>query len=438
MNFLHPSLLYIGLPIVALPILIHLINMMRQRKIQWAAMEFLLVSQKKNRSWIILKQLLLLLLRMAAIAAVAFMVAQPQMRNRLGNLFGGSKTHHIFLLDDSYSMSDRWANTNAFDEGKSRIASIVKQARQEPAAQEITLLRFSKAGRSGRGMQPDLSKSMEAGIEKELEVVLQGLKPSELAIDPTDALESALQKVRGGGDQNFMVYLISDFRTKDWNEAGNLRKQLLELNEAGVEPRLIACVDTARPNLAITSLRPLSGTRAAGVNLVMEVTVKNFGKERARDVSVLLEEDGQARPAEVFQQLDAGASQTRTFEVKFTTPGQHRVGARLQTDALGPDDTRYSVLDIAPSVPVLVIEGDTKSLGERGSDSFFIAQAVSPDVSLTGIRVQVETPQFLRTTKQPLSDFHAIYLLNVDRLQVPERVALEEYAAAGGGVAIFV
>ena len=76
-TFVHPSLLLLGLPIIALPVLIHLINMMRHRRVEWAAMEFLIVSQKKFRTWIIFKQLLLLLLRMLAIAGIVFLVAQP-------------------------------------------------------------------------------------------------------------------------------------------------------------------------------------------------------------------------------------------------------------------------------------------------------------------------------------------------------------------------
>ena len=86
-SFLHPALFWtLGLPtlgVVALPVLIHLINMMRHRRLEWAAMEFLLVSQKKHRTWVILKQLLLLLLRMAAVAAVVLMVAQPRLHSQV-------------------------------------------------------------------------------------------------------------------------------------------------------------------------------------------------------------------------------------------------------------------------------------------------------------------------------------------------------------------
>src|SRR5438445_6685154 len=100
-TFIHPFAIALVAGLLSLPVLIHLINMMRHRRVKWAAMEFLLASQKRHRTWIILKQFLLLLLRMTAIAALVLMLAQPLLRQQWGALFGGSKTHHIVLLDDS-------------------------------------------------------------------------------------------------------------------------------------------------------------------------------------------------------------------------------------------------------------------------------------------------------------------------------------------------
>ena len=37
---------------------------------------------------------------------------------------GGTRTHHIVLLDDSFSMSDRWADTDAFSEAKKVVERI--------------------------------------------------------------------------------------------------------------------------------------------------------------------------------------------------------------------------------------------------------------------------------------------------------------------------
>ena len=139
---------------MALPVLIHLINMLRHRRVQWAAMEFLLVSQKKHRTWVIFKQLLLLLLRMAAIAAVVLVVAQPLLQSRWGDLFGGTPTHHVVLLDDSYSMSDRWADTGAFSEAK-KASSGWRQgcaARPSPVVHAVAVF----ARRRSATTEPDM------------------------------------------------------------------------------------------------------------------------------------------------------------------------------------------------------------------------------------------------------------------------------------------
>ncbi|MEN6449313.1 MAG: BatA domain-containing protein, partial [Thermoguttaceae bacterium] len=156
-SFLHPTLLWtLGLPslgVVAIPVLIHLINMMRHRRVEWAAMEFLLLSQKKHRTWVILKQLLLLLMRMAAVAAVVLLVAQPKLKTQWSNLLGGAPIHHIVLLDDSFSMSDRWADTDAFIEAKRVIARVAADAARVSQPQSFTLLRFSRAG-VGQAVSP--------------------------------------------------------------------------------------------------------------------------------------------------------------------------------------------------------------------------------------------------------------------------------------------
>jgi hypothetical protein len=121
--------------------------------------------------------------------------------------------------------------------------------------------------------------------------------------------------------------------------------------------------------------------------------------------------------------------------VKFTTSGPHRIEARLQADGVTADDARYTAVDFAASVPALLIEGDVRAIGSNESDSYYVASAISPDPALTGIKPQIEPPQFLRTS--PLDQFHAIYLMNVERLQDAEITALESYVKAGGGVVFF-
>ena len=432
-SFVHESFLWWGLPLVGVPLLIHLINLMRHRRVKWAAMEFLLVSQKRHQKSILFKQLLLLLLRMLAIAAVVFMVAQPLVRNQWGAIFGGGKTHHIVLLDDSFSMSDHWGDTSAFDQAKAVVGRLAAQAGHQDTPQIFTLLRFSRARRLTRGTQPDLlSEPLDAKFPAHLEKVLGPLAASQTAAEPQEALEAVDRLPPKPQDEDRVIYLVSDFRANQWQEPTALRKALRRLDDGGAQIHLINCVDAVHQNLAITALRPGPGTRAAGVPLLVEVTVRNFGTAGARGVSVSLAEDGHARPAIVLEDLPAGKSLSRRFPVLFTTAGEHEISARLQTDAVAADNLRSLVIDIPKAVDVLVIDGDA-----RGQDAFFLSTALAPGGKITsGLKPIVESPRYLRD--HALDGFETIYLLNIARLDPAEITALEAYVKAGGGLGIFL
>src|SRR5215218_9388837 len=74
--FLHPATIIAGTVLVSTPIIIHLINRIRFRRVKWAAMEFLLKAQKKMRRKKILEQLLLLLMRCLLIFLVGVLFSR--------------------------------------------------------------------------------------------------------------------------------------------------------------------------------------------------------------------------------------------------------------------------------------------------------------------------------------------------------------------------
>ena len=81
--------------------------MLRHRRQRWAAMDFLLASYRKQRKWIHLRQILLLLSRlMIAFLLIAMLCGWSGGRQLLDAL-GGTVTHHVIILDDSYSMGDQ-------------------------------------------------------------------------------------------------------------------------------------------------------------------------------------------------------------------------------------------------------------------------------------------------------------------------------------------
>src|SRR5437660_4474375 len=104
--FVNPGFLAVGTAAVSAPVIIHLINRMRFKRIRWAAMEFLLKAQKRTRRRLIIEQLILLALRCLLIALVGLLVLRFTGCGE-SNL-GGKPNLHLVVLDDTPSMTDTW------------------------------------------------------------------------------------------------------------------------------------------------------------------------------------------------------------------------------------------------------------------------------------------------------------------------------------------
>src|SRR5437868_802054 len=178
--FLNPANMVLGGALISSPIIIHLINRMRYRRIRWAAMEFLLKSQKRNRRRLIIEQLLLLLLRCALVLLVAFLVSRFVGCSAAG--LGAQTTTHLVVLDDTLSMTDQWKDQGAvktsLDEGRRLIREIARHAAQAGAAQELKLVLLSDPGNLR------FEQRLNEQARQDLDGLLNDLKPSSLHVKP--------------------------------------------------------------------------------------------------------------------------------------------------------------------------------------------------------------------------------------------------------------
>jgi hypothetical protein len=434
MSVLFPIILTIGLPLVGVPILIHLIHLRRQQRIRWAAMQFLLESQRRNRRWILLRQLLLLAARIGVIAALALMLAHLSIKNEWFSLLGRGTTHHLIVLDDSYSMSDRWENTSALAEGKRAAQAIVEQAQRLSDRQLVTLVTFSEAARLGAGSQPKVFREpINDSFRSRLQTELAGLEASQTDVGPAQALGAIPKLLLDDDEQTLIVYLVSDFRQRQFADATEIRERLAGAGERADQIHLIRCVQDPRPNLAITALAPASGVRAAGVEMWMNVTVTNYGEQPARGVTVQLEQDGDALPALALNDIPPYKDVTHRFLVQFAGTGAHWLSAALEADAVAVDNRRWFATQLPAARPVLIIDGSRDGLGGRQ-----LSLALAPGGNTTtGWQPHVESTRFL-TDPEKLAQQAAVCLLDVPRLADDELAALESYVRNGGGLAMFV
>ena len=456
MQFIHQALTW-GFLLALVPLLIHLINMMRHRRVKWAAMEFLLAAYKKHRKWIWLKQLLLLLARMAAIVLVVAMLAQLKTRDQWLAIFGSRATHHYVLLDDSYSMSDRLAGASAMDAARQVVSTIVSRAGQEESPHKLTLIRYSSArGAAGQGEAAQRADFNAEPIDGEFDLVLERrqsiFEPTQLATGPRDAIALLKPLVAAGKDETSIVYVLSDFRAKDWGSPAELRDSLQELRRSQAEIHLVNCARSSEPNLGIMAIEPADETRAAGVPLFVNVKVKNFGGRAVsktqlkiqstfyapEDLTKVAPEKLQGVTEELatllIDQIGAGETVSRRVQVYFPQPGQHVIEASLPEDPVEADNRRWCVINFPDGERTLVIDGNVE-----GTNAYYLEAAFRPlERSNTGIRPEVKPEVFLRdATQDALNAYSTIYLLDVPRLDPRAVDALETYVRGGGGLAIF-
>ena len=453
--FSYPALLWL-LPIAGLVVLIHLINMFRHRRVPWAAMEFLLAGYKKSRTRILMQQLLLMLLRTLAVVCVIFMLAKPALQGPIADWLGGGKpTLHFVLLDDSFSMSDRGTGDVIMDEAIAYVGKIVDHAEKSGKSDHFSLVRFSQAQAVVHGESPDLHELLldEKGIEV-AKSKIQTLEVSESAAGPEDALAAAVKSIAETAEKyRPIVYVVSDFRFKDWERIEPISKQLAELRNKGTTIRLIRTIDVQHPNLAIRRVNTVPGIHAADVPVLLEATVVNFSDRTAENIHFTTSVDGRSQPGQNIASIAAGKETTVRFPVRLSGGGVHRVRLRLDSDAISCDNSYDLVLNVPQELSVLLIAPNSEGTGERiisslddrnenfgdeltDSGAMYLRTAIAPEGVKTGIRVQTELPSFLSTTD--LERFDVVVLLDIPRLEPSQVRLLENFTKNGGGVAFFL
>lgn len=427
----HPEMAW-GLLLVAVPLVIHLINRLRQRRVEWAAMEFLLESQRKHRTSVRLRELLLLLARMAAVAGIVLLLARPTWRPDWAAALGGSRSHQVVLIDDSFSMTDRAAATSTFDAAREALGRLADSLARQRRGAALTVARTSGLARDGRPWRADMTREpIDDSTSERLAELALTLQPSETAVAPVEAFEAGGALV-AAEDSSTEIWLLTDCRQRNWIDAARINKALSALEAQRVAVHVVDCAERPRGNAAVTALDIPAGVRVAGIPLRVEVEVENFGEEELKNLLVEVAREGRWQPALTLERVAPRQKVRQAFHWVFDQPGAQTLSVRLPADAVAADNQRFAVVDVETESPALVIDDDPRSVSGR-----FLALALSPGGrTKTGLAPRVEPASFL--TSQPLQGFSAIYLANFQRLDGPQRQALAKFLDDGGGLGVFL
>src|SRR5947209_6307033 len=205
-SFLNPGYLLAGLGLISLPIIIHLINRMRFKRVRWAAMEFLLKSQKRNRRRLIIEQLILLALRCLLVFLAVILVSRYL---GLSFAFEPQNTLHVVVLDDTHSMTDHQREEgeehDCFTKAKELIVKeIAKNASMARTAQRLVLVVLSDTAR-----RPFDQRLNDQSLQ-ELQKALDDIACSSLRIDLTRGVAAAAEILGQTPQDRRILHVVSD------------------------------------------------------------------------------------------------------------------------------------------------------------------------------------------------------------------------------------
>jgi hypothetical protein len=474
-----------GLFAVSVPVIIHLINRLRYKRINWAAMEFLLKAMQRQKRKLIIEQLILLLLRCLLVLLVVLLIVRPTWF--LGNegSEAGATHHHIVLLDDSLSMHDlddprRPDAGSAFRHAAQLLADLADAHATSSANHYWTILTWSNPTAPELGAPTSAQKlqgtQMTTDEAARLRARLDEMTPTYYSLSPLPALQQAVKYLDAAKEGKKHLHIVSDFRRDNWQTTGEeLYPILADLSKQG-KVRL-QFHDVARPerqknpgevppahgNMGITELvcKPRRTAETATVidlplkvvtprlPFDVHVTVHNFGSADHRKVRVVLKSDGIVKGERLIDRLTGGEERKIIFNLEYGTGepiGPKALSAHLSdpdyTDYLSVDDVRYGYVDLRSNVNVLLVDPDAHNQ-DTPSDWLFVSAALT-GTNRTGVKADVITPRDLGR-RSNLQQYAIIYLLNIagvgrsqGDLDDEGLANLERYARAGGSLVFFL
>ncbi|MFH5804748.1 BatA domain-containing protein [Alienimonas sp. DA493] len=442
--FLHPGIAAAGAACAAVPIVIHLINRLRFRKVRFAAMEFLLQSEQRNRRRVLIEQLLLLLLRILLVLAAAALIARLALDpSTLSALRGGDAAHHVVILDDSGSMRATAEEGDVFEAAKRTLRDFAAEAARTPGSLQLTVLLLSRADADSALFA---RREVNTAFLSDLAEKLDALEPTRSRLRPAAGLAAAERRLASEEDVGErVVHLLSDFRTVDWGgggpteavatddaagaTAGDTAAAVERLDAAGVRVNLVRLAADAPENRRVADVSYGAATAAVGVPLRVRVEVSNESQTAAETLELSAALDGQPLPlGESIPALEPGETAVREFDVQFDDPGRHAVSVSVPSDGLPEDDSFTRPVLVLPRVPVLVVDGAADLDAANRISLLF-------DPELTGREVRIGGTDLLR--KEDLSQFWTIYVVNVPRLPADAVGPLTRYVENGGGLIWF-
>ncbi len=397
MEFLYPGFLW-ALTALAIPIIIHLFFFRRFKKVDFTNVRFLKEIKEETSSRNKLKNFLVLLSRLLALALLVFAFTQPFLPEK-ENVDYGDKAVSLFI-DNSYSMQALSSDVPLIDKAKHRAREIV-EAYQE--TDDFQILTHNFKGRHQRLVNKENALKLINEIEitahvKELKQVVQ-------------RQQQTLEK----SSKIPVSYIVSDFQNSIMN--------LDEYVDTSLAINLLPLQDVQDKNISIDSVWIESPVALLNQNNVLKVKLTNHGSSKAESIRISLILNGTEKPVGTVS-LDSKKSIEQSVNFNVIKPGWQSALVKITDYPVQFDDEYFCSFYVDESVDVLTVNSSTDSPYLRAAFkglSYF----------------NLENSSVSRLDYSRFQEYDLILLNDLNSLSSGLQSELEKYVLEGGKVLIF-
>jgi aerotolerance regulator-like protein len=351
MRFVYPEFLF-ALLLIAIPVIIHLFNFRRFKKIYFTNVKFLKDIKEETTSRSKLKHLLVLLSRILAISFLVFAFAQPYIPVGNKNAAADDKSISIYI-DNSFSMESVTREGTLLDEAKKKAREIALAYKPSANFQLLT---------------NDFEARHQRLINREefLDLADQ-VKTSPATKNLSEVVSRQIDALNNSGAKAKLIYLLSDYQKssadiKNINADSSVVINLVPLN--------------VRPtgNIFIDSCWFTSPVIQMNKPCELNVRIKNSSENDADNVSLKLTLNGNQKS---LAGIVSKANSITDTKLNFTlTENGWQKGVLSITDhPITFDDTWYFSFEVKQNLQLLCINKKSESPYIKalfGGDNYFI------------------------------------------------------------------
>ena len=332
---------------ISIPIVLHILNKARPKKVNWAAMELLQKTTQQQSKKIKLEDWLLMVLRCLTFLLVALAMMRLVFVNS-SDLFSGASRELILVIDSSYSMNHGQYESR-FDLAKKKAMKIVNSL---PSGSKISLVTI--------GDEPEVLIRHKDPSEISLERYFAALeeKPEGFGLEVS---LSVLDELLNESDSaNREVIFLTDAQKRSWSEnSESTIEKFAELSQKA-SISLLPLGDESYENLALSDFHMTSGACRSGGFINLSAKIINHGESLAT-ASIELFHNSNIVDVTSVSSLQPKEERLLRFGVQLESSGPNKFQLSLESDNLEDDNSAYLAIDVPDKLKVLIVEGSPEA-----------------------------------------------------------------------------